>query len=96
VRPMTWQERVWLLIAWSDGRRERIEEDYPPWSLVGEMRQGWLELETEAGAEPMTFRGELAADDHSCCWRPATGQAGTSPLRETRDAVAPARQSQHD
>ena len=26
-RPLTWQERVWWLVTWSDGRRDRIEED---------------------------------------------------------------------
>ena len=35
-------ERVWLLITWADGRRERIEEDYPPWTSVEELRAGFL------------------------------------------------------
>jgi hypothetical protein len=36
------QERVWLLITWTNERRERIEEDYPPWTLVEEVRGGSL------------------------------------------------------
>lgn len=36
------QERVWLLITWADGRRERIEEDYPPWTSVKELHAGVL------------------------------------------------------
>lgn len=68
-RPLTWQERVWLLITWSDGRRERIEEDYPPWISVSEMRQGRLELERGPGGEPATFRVRwLEGDDREEAW----------------------------
>lgn len=48
-RPLTWQERVWWLVTWNDGRRERIEEDYPPWTLVDEVRHGYAELEVSPG-----------------------------------------------
>ena len=41
------QERVWLLITRSDGRRERIEEDYPPWTSVQELRAGVLRWTVE-------------------------------------------------
>jgi hypothetical protein len=42
------QERVWLLISWSDGRRERIAEDYPPWTSVDELRAGFLRWSVDA------------------------------------------------
>lgn len=44
-RPLTWQQCVWYEVIWADGRRERVEEDYPPWTLVDEVRQGRVELE---------------------------------------------------
>lgn len=46
-RPLGLQERVWILITWSDGRRERIEEDYPPWTSVTEIRDGWVSWKTD-------------------------------------------------
>lgn len=36
------RERVWLLVTWVDGRRDRIEEDYPPWTSVAEICRGFL------------------------------------------------------
>ena len=60
---------MWWLVTWSDGRRERIEEDYPPWTLVEEVRQGWVELETEQGAKPATFIVRwLSGDERSRVW----------------------------
>lgn len=51
-RPLTWQQCIWYEVIWADGRRERVEEDYPPWTLVNEVRQGRVEL--EVGGEPAT------------------------------------------
>lgn len=69
-RPLTWQERVWWLVTWSDGRRERIEEDYPPWILVDEVRRGRVELEVVPGAEPSVFVAEwLEGDDRLEAWQ---------------------------
>jgi hypothetical protein len=31
---------VWYIVAWADGARERSEEDYPPWTVVSEIRAG--------------------------------------------------------
>ena len=36
------RERVWLLVTWVDGRRDRIEEDYPAWTSVAEICRGFL------------------------------------------------------
>lgn len=62
-RPLTWQERVWWLVTWSDGRRERIEEDYPPWTLVDEVQRGRVELEVTPGAEFSVFVPEWLEGD---------------------------------
>lgn len=59
-RPFGLQERVWILVTWSDGRRERIAEDYPPWTSVTETRDGWVSWETD-GSEvryDVTWLGE--------------------------------------
>jgi hypothetical protein len=69
-RPLTWQERVWWLVTWSDGRRDRIEEDYPPWIIVDEVRRGRVELETTPGAVASTFIPEwLEGEDRADAWR---------------------------
>ena len=39
-RPFGTQKSVWFLVTWADGRRERIEEDYPPYALVPEVVAG--------------------------------------------------------
>jgi hypothetical protein len=36
---------VWLIVVWSNGDRERPEEDYPPWTYVREMQSGRLSWE---------------------------------------------------
>lgn len=36
--PFGTQEQVWLLVTWAGGQRERIEEDYPPWTSVEELQ----------------------------------------------------------
>ena len=37
-RRLQWQ--VWYVVVWAGGRRERSEEDYPPWTIVAEMQSG--------------------------------------------------------
>ena len=39
-RPYRRPEQVWLLVSWADDSRERIFEDYPPWTAVAELREG--------------------------------------------------------
>jgi len=31
---------VWFIVVWADGDREPPDEDYPPWTVVGEMLSG--------------------------------------------------------
>jgi len=42
-RPLTIQQRVWLVVVWADGKKEWSEEDYPPWTYVREIGEGKLE-----------------------------------------------------
>jgi hypothetical protein len=68
-RPLTWQERVWWLVTWSDGRRERIEEDYSHWTIVEEVRRGQVELEVGPRAETAIFTVEwLEGEARSTAW----------------------------
>jgi hypothetical protein len=39
-RPLTVQQQVWLVVVWADGEREPSIEDYPPWSVVTEIKAG--------------------------------------------------------
>lgn len=41
--PLTPQPWIWLVVVWADGVKERAVEDYPPWSYVAEIRQGYVE-----------------------------------------------------
>ncbi|MFB8229949.1 hypothetical protein [Cellulosimicrobium sp. NPDC055967] len=41
---------VWLVVVWDDGAKERAVEDYPPWTYVAEMRDGYLEWEGGRGS----------------------------------------------
>lgn len=41
--PLRRQWWVWLIVVWADGMRERSTEDYPPWTYVAEMKQGFFE-----------------------------------------------------
>ena len=62
------QERVWLLITWADGRRERIEEDYPPWTLVNELRAGmlrWIVDQRQVDFQVVWLGGDQATE----AWR---------------------------
>ena len=47
--PFHRDERVWLLVTWVDGRRERIEEDYQPWISVAELREGHFVWQSPGG-----------------------------------------------
>lgn len=40
--PFRRHHQVWLLVTWADGRRERIFEDYQPWTAVRELQSGTL------------------------------------------------------
>ena len=43
---------VWYVVVWSDGQRERPEEDYPPWNVVRDMAAGrfvWDENDSHRG-----------------------------------------------
>ncbi len=42
-RPLQRQWWVWTIVVWADGTRERPIEDYPPWTLVTEMNDGYLD-----------------------------------------------------
>ena len=67
-RPLTWQERVWWLVTWADGRRDRIEEDYPPWTLVQEVRKGYAELEINPGRDQRFQVQWLEGDARAEAW----------------------------
>lgn len=41
--PLRKQWWVWYIVVWADGSRERSTEDYPPWSAVKELQDGYLE-----------------------------------------------------
>lgn len=41
--PLTPQPWIRLVVVWADGVKERAVEDYPPWSYVAEIRQGYVE-----------------------------------------------------
>ena len=53
-RPFRLQERVWLLLTWSSGARERIIEDHPPWTTVGEVKRGEFVWHSPQG-EPVNY-----------------------------------------
>jgi len=37
------QHWVWYIVIWADGTREASEEDYPPWTVVREIQDGYFE-----------------------------------------------------
>ena len=43
--PRTPQAWVWFVVVWADGTKERAVEDYPPWTYVTEMGQGYFDWE---------------------------------------------------
>ncbi|HEX2895623.1 MAG TPA: hypothetical protein VHO29_16595 [Marmoricola sp.] len=61
--PFRRHHQVWLLITWADGRRERVFEDYQPWTAVSELRSGALSWE---GLE-LAVR-QLDADERTTAW----------------------------
>jgi hypothetical protein len=44
-RPRKPQAWVWLVVVWADGTKERAVEDYPPWTYVTELGQGYFDWE---------------------------------------------------
>ncbi|WP_111767598.1 hypothetical protein [Nakamurella deserti] len=55
---------------WSDGTRERPFEDYPPWSWVAEMSEGFFDWDVRPG-DPRSGRYEVEwmnADDARRAW----------------------------
>ncbi|WP_460705103.1 hypothetical protein [Myceligenerans halotolerans] len=34
---------VWFVIVWADGSKDRLIEDYAPWTYVKEMQQGFID-----------------------------------------------------
>lgn len=61
--PFRRRHRVWLLLTWVDGRRERIVEDYQPWTLVHELQSGRLSWE----GRDLTARA-LQGDERATAW----------------------------
>ena len=46
--PLRMQWWIWYFLVWEDGTRERSTEDYPPFTAVNEMTNGYLEVEGTA------------------------------------------------
>ncbi|MBO0607561.1 hypothetical protein [Myceligenerans salitolerans] len=61
---------VWFVIAWADGTKDRLIEDYPPWSYVTEMRQGLFDY---AGSMLMTDKARIGV--YEVEWVPASEAA---------------------
>ena len=52
----------WLLFSWADGSIE-IEEDFPPYALVPELRSGtWVEEERDASYSVRWVEGERRSE----------------------------------
>ena len=68
-QPLTRQECVWWLVTWTDGRRNRIEEDYPPWTLVDEVREGYAELEVSPQEDRRFSIEWLEGDARAEAWQ---------------------------
>ncbi|WP_286929662.1 hypothetical protein [Aeromicrobium sp. UBA7512] len=43
--PRTKQPWVWFVIVWQSGEKETKIEEYPPWTYVAEMLDGFIELD---------------------------------------------------
>lgn len=43
-RPLSRHSWAWFVIVWTDGVKDRLIEDYPPWTYVTEMKQGYVDL----------------------------------------------------
>jgi len=60
--------RVWLLVTWLDGTRERIEEDYPPWTSVAELSDGHLTW--DRNGQEQDFMAEwLSGQERDGAWK---------------------------
>lgn len=67
LRPRTRQDWIWALVIWSDGSRERPMEDYPPWTFVRELLDGFLTWDT--GIRAGTYEVDLLpAEDREAVW----------------------------
>jgi hypothetical protein len=65
--PFRRQEQVWLLVTWINGRRERIEEDYEPWTYVADLLDGHFKW--ESGTNEVVFHAEwLSGPDRDDAW----------------------------
>lgn len=60
--PFRMQWWVWYIVIWSDGEREPSTEDYPPWSAVAEMRDGFLDVQGTAARDGRYDFSWLGAD----------------------------------
>ena len=50
-RPRRRRWWVWLIVVWADGTRERSREDYPPWTYVAEMSDGYFVWEEDSARD---------------------------------------------
>jgi hypothetical protein len=42
-RPLTIQQSVWLMVVWTGAEEEEPSfEDYPPWTVVSEIKSGYV------------------------------------------------------
>lgn len=58
---------VWFIVVWADGDREPSAEDYPPWTVVGDMLSGRFVWEDDDA-----HHGEYAVE-----WLPEEDRQGT-------------------
>lgn len=66
-RKMQWW--IWSLVIWSDGTRERPEEDYPPWTSVTAMKNGYLDVLSQSAARAGRYNVEwLSPDEARAGW----------------------------
>lgn len=57
---------VWFIVVWANGERESPEEDYPPWTMVREMRSGtfsWDEEDEHRGHYTVEWLPERARQE---------------------------------
>jgi len=65
--PFRRQERVWLLVTWANGRRDRIGEDYEPWTYVRELRDDHLVWPSDEGEVDFEARW-LEGQERETAW----------------------------
>ncbi|WP_431784996.1 hypothetical protein [Microbacterium maritypicum] len=71
-RPFRKQWWVWYVVIWPNGTREPSTEDYPPWSAVAEMRNGYLDVQG-AGARDGRYDVSLLDADEAVAERMRLG-----------------------